>query len=837
MNRRSLALATLSAVLLVTPKAHSATFAVRSDRDLVHRADAIVIATARQSYSALSDRGGIETITPVIVEEVIKGDIADPTVNVVEPGGVFGGVASRVAGAPQFPEGRRLLLFLMRTGPARWSVLDLAVGKFTFAEDTLGQRVLVRDEDEIAGYDSQLRPYRETRRSAPGFLQFVRTEAHGGVAVENYVVPAAELTKPLAPERPGRRTTANSLEPQPLVAPYTATSYSMVISGSMGSRWSVFPGGVSFYMGATQEPGAPGGGATAVQTGINSWDNDCASNVNYVYAGADDGSHTGGLHTADGRNTVLFERDLSSYGIPAFTCSGNGYSGTLGVGGITSASGTNTVGGETFVSTQEGDVEMNRGLANCTTLFNNGDFNSAVTHELGHTLGFRHADQDRNSSGACSNDPSLECSSTAIMKSVIPTGLNAALQSWDQHAVQAIYPGGTCGGCTLPTVSISASATSITAGQSVTLSSSTTGNPTSFQWYVGTSGNTAQPVSGGNGSTLTVAPPATTSYWLRVTNSCGSANSNTVTITVSSPPPRSKAKSDFNADGRSDLVLQNSSTSGITVWLMNGTAPSVGAQIAAPAGYVPRAAGDIDGDGHADVIVQNPSTGDVNAYLMNADGVTVKQLVHLTNPGAAYKVLLTADFDRDGTDDIILQNDNGLVSIWLMKSGAISTGYALAWPDAQWRVLGAGDFDGDGFQDIILQSSTTAAVSEWHIVNAQVSSGQVINQPPTQWGVIAAGDVNGDGKDDVILQDRTTGNVTVWIMNGFQITNGHVVGAPGVSWVVKGRGDFNGDGTSDIVLQDSSTKSVVVWLMSAGSLSVSGPPNTVSSVYNLMVNR
>ena len=34
------------------------------------------------------------------------------------------------------------------------------------------------------------------------------------------------------------------------------------------------------------------------------------------------------------------------------------------------------VGTETFVTTLEGDVEMNQGIANCSLLFNNGDWNS-----------------------------------------------------------------------------------------------------------------------------------------------------------------------------------------------------------------------------------------------------------------------------------------------------------------------------------------------------------------------------------------------------------------------------------------------------------------------------
>src|SRR5262249_51276737 len=146
-----------------------------------------------------------------------------------------------------------------------------------------------------------------------------------------------------------------------------------------------------------------------------------------------------------------FERDLSSYGVSPFTCSGSGYSGVLGIGGITSASGTNSVNGEAFVTTAEGDVEMNRGVANCTLLFNDGNWNSALTHELGHTLGFRHADQNRTSSGSCSGDPTLECSNPAIMDATIPNGLNAALQQWDINAVRAVYPGSTQT-CTPPSI-------------------------------------------------------------------------------------------------------------------------------------------------------------------------------------------------------------------------------------------------------------------------------------------------------------------------------------------------------------------------------------------------
>lgn len=734
----------ITSAVVVASTVSAATFAVRPDRELIHRSDATVIATALTSYSILNETGGIDTVTPVSVEEVIKGNVAGSTVNVVEPGGVYDGKSMLIAGVPRFAEGRRMLLFLMKTGKDRWSVLDLVVGKFTFADDQLGQKLLVRDENEIEGVDSNLQPHREMRRSAERFLDFVRAETHGRMGVADYAVPSAELTQPtLAPTH--RRPTATALQPAPLVAPFTATSYTMTISGSLGARWNVFPSAVSLYMGTTQEPGAPGGGVTAIQTAVGSWDNDCASNVNYVYAGVDDGTHTQGLHGTDGRNTVLYERDLSSFGAPPFTCNANGYSGTLGIGGITSASGSNVVSGETFVTTNEADVEMNRGLANCTLLFNNGDFNSALTHEIGHTLGFRHADQNRASSGACSGDSSLECASSAIMTASITPGLNGSLQTWDQHAVQAVYPGGSC-----------------------------------------------------------------------------SAR---------------KARSDYNADRKSDLVLQSSISRAIIVWLMNSAHPATSTQIdIPPSGWSAVATGDIDGDGFADLIIRHGPTGTIDAYLMN--GASVKSFVGIGTSGSSSEFIVgTADFNHDGKDDILLHNPStGEVAIWYMKGGGILGTHLLGGAAAPWKAMAIGDFDGDGWPDVLLQNTSTGQVIEWRTQNSNIVGTGTILTPPPEWHVMAAADVNGDGRDDVILQSTMSGVVTAWTMNGFTVLEGHTVGSPGSAWIVKGRGDFNGDGVTDIVVQDSLTKNEQVWLMSGGRIATIGqdgmPPD-----YDLMVNK
>jgi hypothetical protein len=414
----------------------AATFVVPPDRKLVRDATAIVIGSALTSRAEKDPSGFIETITTFSIEETIKGDVSTDTIDIVAPGGAVGDDALLVPGSPRFEDGERYLLFLTQSKRG-WHVRDLVLGKFSFRTDVAGRKVLVRDERDIE--TPRGLTHQERRRAADAFVDFVRVASAGGPAEEDYDIAPDPL---LAPLSPSTETTNRGLLPITTAAPFGATSYTSVISGSQGARWNVFPAPVTFTSVGTV-PGAPAGGVTAITTSFASWNNEPNSNINYVYAGPDPGTHNNGLSGPDQGNTIAFEQDLSGFGAGPFQCSGSSYSGTLGIGGITSGSGTHTgPDGLPFVTTREVDVEMNKGLANCTAIFNNGDFNSGVAHEVGHTLGFRHSNQGREPNSACVAT-GMECSSSAIMTASVTPGLNAALQTWDQHAAEAVYPGAT----------------------------------------------------------------------------------------------------------------------------------------------------------------------------------------------------------------------------------------------------------------------------------------------------------------------------------------------------------------------------------------------------------
>ena len=81
---------------------------------------------------------------------------------------------------------------------------------------------------------------------------------------------------------------------------------------------------------------------------------------------------------------------------------------------------------------------------------------------------------------------------------------------------------------------VSATTTTIAAGQATTLTVRPSGSgPFTYQWYVGTVGNTSNPIAGATGPSVTVAPSGTTSYWVLVTGPGGSQGSTAVVITVS----------------------------------------------------------------------------------------------------------------------------------------------------------------------------------------------------------------------------------------------------------------------------------------------------------------
>lgn len=421
--------------------AFSASFVVPDDLTFVRKSQAIVLASAIVSRTDIqNDR--MSTITTFSIEETLKGSVAADQIDVIEPGGVRDGRVYFLPGVPRFTDGERYLLFLVQGTDSKWRVVDLALGKFHFDTDTLGHSVVLRDLNDSLAFNLDGSKHAETLRSAPEFLNFIREAVNGGPRVKSdYLIPAEPLVGNVFS---GHRITAQQHLTRGVLSGPNAASYTTDFGSGIGARWTTMP--IHYHsVSISPETGAPGTppGATAIATAFAGWNGVSGAGVNLIYDGNDASNTTQAPDTAgDGKNTIAFEYDLSAFGA-AFNCMSGGLLGLGGPSAVSGPPGGSTMGfsdGSMWYTTSEGDVWMNRGIANCTTLFASGDFASAIMHETGHTLGFRHADQNRDNATACVNTATFECVGTAIMHSVVNNGLSATPQTYDVHAVTLVYP-------------------------------------------------------------------------------------------------------------------------------------------------------------------------------------------------------------------------------------------------------------------------------------------------------------------------------------------------------------------------------------------------------------
>ncbi len=787
-----------TALLFCAGSALATSFVVPTDDELVRKADAIVIGTVEGSYVQENDE--IETVYEIRVERAMKGaPRQDALLRVVSPGGFIPGRGGLlVPASAHFEQGDRVLLFLTNEG--EWRVTDMTLGKFRFRTSTAGERVLVRDLEDVVGWDHAGQVHRENVRREEGFLRFVGERAAGRAAKQDYVVPAADVT--LAPESQPR---PNAIQVNAPFAGYTYVDW----VANQPVRWPNIAAGVPFYKRSDQNiPGAADGGVAVIQNGLVAWNSECGSVINLVYSG----QRATASANHDGVNVV-------EYNDPQSRVSGSwGGSGTIAIAFL-SFSGSHTFGGQTWWNITDADVVFQNGFP-----ATHAAFPTAMTHELGHGIGWRHSNQHYADGGACQSAVE-ECTSAAIMNSSVNSSYGYTLRQWDINAAQSVYPGGTCGpACTPPSITSQPQPRTVNFGTSATLTVTASGTaPLSYQWYRGSPGTTTSPVAGATSSSVTVTPGVTTSFWVRVTNSCGTANSAAATVTVIPAPPSSPRppKADFNGDGRSDVFWRSRNTGQNVIWFMNGGAapPRSDVEPISDANWRQEGIGDFNGNGTADLMWRRATTGENAIWLLNGASVTSGSLPPVTDP--KWHVMGAGDFDADGKADLFWRHGtSGQNMIWLMNGFTVrSQVQTTVVASNSWNPVAFGDFNNDNRTDLFWRHATTGESMVWLMNGTTPSSATLPTVSDVRWSVIGSGDFNADGRADIFWRNPGTGATMIWFMNGTTATSTATASAT-AEWTARMVGDFDGDGRADVFWHDTAGRTAI-WLMNGSTIRTS----------------
>ena len=500
----------VAVALLFTAGLSAATYQPGPDLELARNAPLIVRASVVSQTSRLESIGDSRrafTLVSFAALEKIKGDVPD-AFTVRLPGGKVGDVASWVPGTPKFALGGEVVLFLERApghvnlfrltefGMSRYDLVDGFAIRPAF-----GPRADIAVADRADLLDGVEEKAAVPARDAGSFLRALRAVAAGQA-------PDDIEWRKRSDRDPARSKWANIGGREP--------------GGGCGQpclfRWfwdsGTSPNGVATVIGTQtnltndDSTGCGTDSVCDVQHAIDEWHAVTGTDVRYS------GPTAGG--NIDVTLDALQDYQSGSAWTTALGCG----PGVIGLGGPDEASGPRTYRGDTtFFASTIGHVSMRK--VTCATGYSARTFKTAVMHELGHTLGLGHSDDDGGPS-LHSTTPASSWDS-AVMHSSVPSTKPDTPTEDDIEAITYYYTTGSLGAP--PAANFTISPSSPVTGAPVGFTDTSTGGPIAWAWDFGDPGSGSSNTSTAKNPSHTYSSPGT--YTVKLT--AGSATGSGVT--------------------------------------------------------------------------------------------------------------------------------------------------------------------------------------------------------------------------------------------------------------------------------------------------------------------
>jgi hypothetical protein len=225
---------------------------------------------------------------------------------------------------------------------------------------------------------------------------------------------------------------------------------------------------------------------------------------------------------------------------------------------------------------------------------------------------------------------------------------------------------------------------------------------------------------------------------------------------------------------------------------------------------------DFDKDGSQDILWRNVSTGGTAIWKMN--GTTFVTSTPLPIADLTWNIQGVADFDKNGFVDILWRNTStGANAIWLMNGFTVAGSVALSAVPREWSIAGLADFDKDGFTDILWHNTNTGGNAIWKMNGTSVATSIALSATSKDWQISGIGDFDKDGFVDILWHNTATGGNAFWKMNGTSVATSVSLSATDLSWQIAGVADFDKDGFTDILWRNTSTGGTAIWKMNGTS--------------------
>ena len=603
-------------VLFWSLAAFATVFDVSDDRQIIGRSDAIVTGTVRAAAARQLDSGQIVTDYTFDVEDVLKGNLAPrQSIVISEFGGSLGDRVTFIADSAVYQPGEHVMTFLRRRSDGTFYTTSMTLGKFDFDHG-----VLIRHSDEVRD---------DGARDAMKFARFIRAESgspdpqSADLRSVDYRVRVGDSTA--AGRRPALHPATNGFAKNyALLGSGGGQTFPVRWPCCGGSVVAGQPSMPTFLQTGSIAGTNTGAGISA---GVAAWTNDPNASIVLGYDNKTTPTNPNAPNPDDGQSVIY----LGYTGPDSGLCDG-ALGCTIGSGNFTHTFDGDTwiaisdadiivrsaAGGNAFTTVITHELGHAIGIRHSdqgTPSSSQAIMTSVVNTQLGSTL--QQWDRDAVDSiygtgPVCMPPDSVNISgnnnppygSTVTLTANPSSGNNLNYQWYQGQSGDTSTPVGTnspnfatgpittttsfwvkafntCGtvtsttftitpqACIKPSISAQPQNQTVQNGQSTILTVQASGSPAlAFQWFQGTAGNINTPVGTNSASFTTPQLTSTTSYWVRVSNPCGTADSTTATVTVQggtcTPPTITLQPSDTTIPSGSVAVLRGNGSSDVT---------------------------------------------------------------------------------------------------------------------------------------------------------------------------------------------------------------------------------------------------------------------------------
>jgi hypothetical protein len=280
------------------------------------------------------------------------------------------------------------------------------------------------------------------------------------------------------------------------------------------------------------------------------------------------------------------------------------------------------------------------------------------------------------------------------------------------------------------------------------------------------------------------------------------------------------ARSDFNGDGYSDILLANYGANWMGYWDMGAERGLYEPQFQdmgwfAGGAWSAWGHGDYNGDGYSDVLSFNVDTNMAGWTDMN--GGVVSNWTYLGDSSSDWWIVPgdQTDLTGDGSDDIIWMNvATGQLGYWDMEGGNIAAWRSLYSQDFNvLQIVGGDDFNADGTDDILWQNTQTGHTALWLMNNGNAAQFVDLGAHGT---VVATGDFQGDGSAEIVW--HSNGEFTVGEIENGDLASVYETGISSSQMSIEAIGDYDADGRENILVRFNEAQ----WGFEAGDVAYIG---------------